>query len=95
MLSGIRSSWGLDHGQSRRVPRADQISQKRFLRKRADRDLRGALNLTRFAALPLPARDLSPGRTPGTLSNSIGVNGHDGLLKWWRWRELKPDFPSS
>jgi hypothetical protein len=25
------------------------------------------------------ARDLIPGRTPGTLSNSIGLNGHDGL----------------
>ena len=25
------------------------------------------------------ARDLIPGRTPGTLSNAIGVNGHDGL----------------
>jgi len=28
---------------------------------------------------PLPVRDLTPGRTPGTLSNSIGVNGHYGL----------------
>jgi len=28
---------------------------------------------------PLSARDLIPGHTPGMLSNSIGVNGHDGL----------------
>ena len=27
---------------------------------------------------PLPARDLIPGRTPGTLSNSIGLNWRDG-----------------
>ena len=31
------------------------------------------------APLPLPVRDLIPGRTPGTLRNSIGVNGHYGL----------------
>lgn len=34
---------------------------------------------TFHAPLPLLARDLIPGRTPGTLSNSIGVNGHDSL----------------
>ena len=41
----------------------------------------------------LPARDLIPGRTPGTLRKSIGANGRDGLLKWWRWRELNPRAP--
>ena len=35
--------------------------------------------LALIATFPLPARDLILGRTPATLTNSIGVNGHDGL----------------
>ena len=79
MLSGIRSSWGLNYGQSRHLHRADQIGEERILRRGADRDLRSAVTPLQLALLALLARDLIPGRTPGTLSNSIGVNGHDSL----------------
>ena len=72
MLSGIRSSWGLNYGQSRRLHRADQIGEERILRRGADRDLRSAVTPLQLALLALLARDLIPGRTPGTLSNSIG-----------------------
>ena len=79
MLSGIRSSWGLNYGQSRRLHRADQIGEERILRRGADRDLRSAVTPLHHAPLSLPARDFIPGRTPGTLSNSNGANGRDGL----------------
>jgi hypothetical protein len=42
--------------------------------------------------LPLSARNLIPGRTPGTLNNSIGVNGHDGLLKMVEVAGVEPGF---
>jgi len=52
-------------------------AKKRLIRRDADRDLGSAA--TFLVTHPLPARDFIPGRTPGTLGNSIGVNGHDGL----------------
>jgi hypothetical protein len=62
--------------------------EERILRRGADRDLRSAVTPLHLALLALLARDFIPGRTSGTLSNSIGLYGHDGILKWLRWREL-------
>ena len=55
--------------------------------------LHSPLTQAAAALFPLLVRDLSPGHTSGTLSNAIDANRHDGLLKWWRWRELNPRAP--
>jgi hypothetical protein len=53
-----------------------------------DRALAHTVSVSLSATFPLPARDLSPGRTPATVRIAIGASGRDGLSKWWRWREL-------